>query len=792
MKDRCPASLCRPVALLVIPCLWLLAALPAGAHGVVERSSPASGAALDAAPSQVELWFNEPVDPAFSSASVVDPFGKRVSGRSVISADGRRMTVPLRELPRGFYTVRWRVLSATDGHTTAGAFAFTVGVPGRPPVAGGSEAPDPWLALVRWAGYLAAVLLAGAALFSPLVLRPGLRSVEPPTALRVQEAAAARLRRLTAGAALAVVAVGAVELALRATALVEASLGQVIAGGHLFLMLWSTKPGWSVLVRAAFAVPFLLPTSPRGRILRAAWTVWFMVVGGLTAMLGGPAAVAGSSHLVLVVLVAGVHGLLTVLILIVLPQMPDFRDIRVPEMRWVPPVAGAGVLLGLTINSHAWGSGAPAVLADWAHMAAAAVWIGGLACLLVVLTGMPPPERARASPALVPRMSTAAAVALGLLVATGVYGAWLHVPGPTGLVASAYGRALLVKLVLFAPLVMLGAFNRFVLRPRLAADDPAHRRLLKTVGGEVGLGAVVLLVVAVLTVIPPARVTLGISPATNLRLAGLAGDVRLSLMVEPVLPGPNQIEVTVLAGDGRPIEADARAMVRLTRLDEDLVPTTLVLESRGQGRYSAAGGAIMPEGWWEAAVVLRRRGRLDVSTAFPLRIGRPRAAASDPDALRLLDASRAAMGNLRAWREEEQIADGAGGTVTVEVDLVRPDRLRYRTSGGDEGIIIGVDRYRRTGEGAWERDTLPRPLAADGVLQYLRGAEAVVLGRGAHCEAELCRVVSWEAPGRTAAFAAWVGEESRRIHRLMMVAPFHYMTSRVFGFDAPVKIEPPR
>jgi putative copper export protein len=564
-------------------------------------------------------------------------------------------------------------------------------------------------------------------------------------------------------------------------------------------------------------------------------------------MLGGPAAVAGSSHLVLVVLVAGVHGLLTVLILIVLPQMPDFRDIRVPEMRWMPPVAGAGVLLGLTVSSHAWGSGAPAVLADWAHMTAAAVWIGGLACLLVVLTGMPPPDRARASPALVPRMSTAAAAALGLLVATGLYGAWLHVPGLAGLVASGYGRALLVKLALFVPLVLLGAFNRFVLRPQLAAAHhgareraqlapthrgaserprvaaahhgvserpqpsaastsgdmpvpvaaaaagaPAHRRLLKTVGGEASLGAVVLLVVAVLTAIPPARVTLGISPATNLWLAGFAGDVRLSLMVEPVLPGPNEIEVTVLAGDGRPIEADARVMVRLTRLDEDLVPSTLVLESRGQGRYSAAGGAVIPGGWWEAVVVLRRRGRLDVSTAFPLRIGRPRAAASDPGALRLLEASRAAMSNLRAWREEEQITDGAGGTVIVEADLVRPDRLRYRTSGGDEGIIIGADRYRRIGAGAWERDTLPKPLAADGVLQYMRGAEAVVLGRGAYCEAEACRVVLWEAPGRTAAFAAWVGVESRRIHRLMMVAQSHFMTSRVFGFDAPVRIDPPR
>jgi hypothetical protein len=150
------------------------------------------------------------------------------------------------------------------------------------------------------------------------------------------------------------------------------------------------------------------------------------------------------------------------------------------------------------------------------------------------------------------------------------------------------------------------------------------------------------------------------------------------------------------------------------------------------------------------------------------------------------------MGSLRTWHEEEQITDSAGGTVVVEADLVRPDRLRYRTSGGDEGIIIGADRYRRSGAGAWERDTLPKPLAAEGVLQYLKGAEAAVPGRQAHCEVEACRVVLWEARGGAAAFAAWVGAESRRIHRLMMLAPSHHMTLRVSGFDEPVRIEPPR
>ncbi|MDR7420436.1 MAG: copper resistance protein CopC, partial [Armatimonadota bacterium] len=159
---RYPARLLAFV-FIVVAGLWM-AAPPAFGHGLIERSSPAANSALETPPRAVDLWFNEPVDPTFSTATVVDPSGARVSERVTVSPDGRRMTVPLRELSRGFYTVRWRVLSTVDGHTTGGAFAFTVGLGARPPEQfGGTTAPEAGLALVRWIGFSATLLLVGTA-----------------------------------------------------------------------------------------------------------------------------------------------------------------------------------------------------------------------------------------------------------------------------------------------------------------------------------------------------------------------------------------------------------------------------------------------------------------------------------------------------------------------------------------------------------------------------------------------------------------------------------------------------
>lgn len=96
-------------------------------HAMLDRATPLVGSSVKAAPARVELWFTEPLEPAFSTAKVVDADGRQVdrSDASVDKNDRRHLTVSLPSLPAGRYRVVWRVASA-DTHATAGDFVFDV------------------------------------------------------------------------------------------------------------------------------------------------------------------------------------------------------------------------------------------------------------------------------------------------------------------------------------------------------------------------------------------------------------------------------------------------------------------------------------------------------------------------------------------------------------------------------------------------------------------------------------------------------------------------------------------
>lgn len=143
----------------------LLAAPSAGAHALLVSSDPADGVSLEAPPSAVTLTFTEEPDPGLSSVDVIDSSGTPLSGEAEVpEGQARTMRVEVPELEEGVYTVVWRVLSRVDGHFTAGAFAFGVGVdPGEIEEADVSEVGSPPLSPSEPAGrFLLYAGLAGA------------------------------------------------------------------------------------------------------------------------------------------------------------------------------------------------------------------------------------------------------------------------------------------------------------------------------------------------------------------------------------------------------------------------------------------------------------------------------------------------------------------------------------------------------------------------------------------------------------------------------------------------------
>ena len=109
--------------------VYLLLVVPsvASAHAYLVKSVPAGRATLFSSPGKVQLWFNERLEPKYSSASVYDPDGKRVDvdNAQVSADDPKQLSVALKQLQPGRHTVKFRVLSV-DGHVVEQSFPFTI------------------------------------------------------------------------------------------------------------------------------------------------------------------------------------------------------------------------------------------------------------------------------------------------------------------------------------------------------------------------------------------------------------------------------------------------------------------------------------------------------------------------------------------------------------------------------------------------------------------------------------------------------------------------------------------
>ena len=95
------------------------------AHTHLEKSEPAAGAKLTAAPKQVELWFNEKIDVAVSKLELTSPSGKVELGSAHSMGDKALMAAIKGMVPPGTYTVAWQT-AGDDGHVVKGDYTFSV------------------------------------------------------------------------------------------------------------------------------------------------------------------------------------------------------------------------------------------------------------------------------------------------------------------------------------------------------------------------------------------------------------------------------------------------------------------------------------------------------------------------------------------------------------------------------------------------------------------------------------------------------------------------------------------
>jgi len=183
-------------------------------------------------------------------------------------------------------------------------------------------------------------------------------------------------------------------------------------------------------------------------------------------------------------------------------------------LRWLALALSVALVSGLSLSGHqatepnaTW----LAELADWLHLVAASVWVGGVVSLAFVVWPLAPSLRQKAFVG----FARLAVVLVGVMVLAGAYLALVRLPALDDLWSTQYGRFLLLKVGIVALALTWGAVHHFVVRPRLEAGrDPGIRPSLV---GEAVVAVVVLLAAAILTNVAPPPVD--VAPTATARAA---------------------------------------------------------------------------------------------------------------------------------------------------------------------------------------------------------------------------------------------------------------------------------
>ncbi|RIX30590.1 copper resistance CopC/CopD family protein [Amnibacterium setariae] len=324
----------------------------------------------------------------------------------------------------------------------------------------------------------------------------------------------------------------------------DPALGAAIGAGYL---------GAALGVGAPAAAAVLWPAvQRRRRVLRLAQAGLLVLALATLAdlLLRGPRASGGGWAGVLRVedlgyTVTSPAGAVLLVRLLLVGALAGLSLARAPRPR-IAGVLGVGVLTTIALLGHATdGAASLLVPAAVVHLAAMALWLGGL---VVLVTAVLP--RVRRAPAagvrLLRRWSLVAYTCVAVLVVTGEVQAFPTVVPLDALWSTGYGVLLLAKLgLLVLVLVLAAAAQRVVAGARV----PPRARLCRTAVVEVAGLVAILAVTGALSTTATAAETYG--PAVTRTVA--AGSDRLVVQVDRTRRGPAVIRVRALDAGGRPI-----------------------------------------------------------------------------------------------------------------------------------------------------------------------------------------------------------------------------------------------
>jgi copper resistance protein D len=264
-----------------------------------------------------------------------------------------------------------------------------------------------------------------------------------------------------------------------------------------------------------------------------------------------------------------------------------------PGTRLLQIAAGAGLIVLIALIGHAGATpgtaGSIHLASDMAHLLAAGAWLGGLPALAMLLAAARQANDAAwrdLAIGAIRRFSWLGIICVAVLMVTGIINSWNLLGGPRDLIATDYGRLVLLKIGLFVAMIGIAAANRFHFTPQLPAAS-ALRALQHNSLAEAGLGLCVLLFVAVLGTLSPS----GHAHNTN-------ADVPPNAAFVHIHTSEAMAEVTIEPGR----IGKASAFIRVLREDFSEYPVTsieLILDPQSGGSRIARSAAHLPDGNWE-------------------------------------------------------------------------------------------------------------------------------------------------------------------------------------------------
>jgi copper transport protein len=428
-------------------CLTLLFPAMASAHAILLRSDPAKDSVLSIAPKQVRMWYSEALNPAFSTAVVVNAANKRVDNRDahVSSSDQTEMDVTLQpNLPPAVYIVVWRTDSAADGHILRGSFIFSVAnADGTVPTLAPGSNPG---ANVLGGGNLTGLYtgqLDGPTLFNLIMVT--------------------------------LVELGAI-FWMGAQLWINFVL-TISAEAH------NEERNTNERVQRRFERYFSLPT-----LIVLFLANIGVLIGQALNLSGGDLASAISPTLLVGLATSGRFGIywmmreVVILLAIILALYMILQQQRSRISRTVLPIANlvlaSALLIAISMSGHAAAVNpnivSYAIVIDWLHLLAASLWVGGMMYIatnyLPVLRRLHMTQQARSLVTVLPYFSPLAIAGVLIMAVTGPFNAAFHLTSWQQFLSTAYGRALLIKIALIGGLLVTSAIHVGILRPRLKKE----------------------------------------------------------------------------------------------------------------------------------------------------------------------------------------------------------------------------------------------------------------------------------------------------------------------------------